>query len=140
MPAHVRHARKLAEEAELSNIRFVEADFMQLAQSPVSLLDGAGSELDGQVDYAVAHGLPRGFRRRCAPACGPWRVACCAPVGCITRATTPCPDGCRRSPSSTWSGSMPARRLTAPWRSARHSRLSPGWKRSRPPFSPRNPG
>ena len=57
MPAHVRHARKLAEEAELSNIRFVEADFMQLAQSPVSLLDGAGSELDGQVDYAVAHGI-----------------------------------------------------------------------------------
>ena len=57
MPAHVRHARKLAEDAKLTNIRFVEADFMQLAQDPVSLLDASGGDLDGQVDYAVAHGI-----------------------------------------------------------------------------------
>ena len=57
MPSHVRHARKLAEEAGLTNICFVEADFMQLAQSPASLRDTVGCELDGQVDYAVAHGI-----------------------------------------------------------------------------------
>ena len=57
MPAHMRHARKLAEEAGLTNIRFVEADFLQLAQSPVSLLDASGGQLDGQADYAVAHGI-----------------------------------------------------------------------------------
>lgn len=48
-PKHIAHGRKLAKESGLSNIRFEEADFMDLAQVwPTGW---------GQFDYIAAHGI-----------------------------------------------------------------------------------
>mgnify|MGYP006292291909 FL=1 len=47
-PVHIAHGRKLAAEAGLANIRFEEADFVELAQEwPAGW---------GQFDYVAAHG------------------------------------------------------------------------------------
>lgn len=48
LPEHVLHGRRLAEAAGLTNIRFVEGDFVSLAQSPADL---------GMFDYVVCHGI-----------------------------------------------------------------------------------
>jgi SAM-dependent methyltransferase len=48
-PEHIAHARGLARAAELSNVTFVEADFLDLAQ-------GWPTEL-GRFDYVVLHGI-----------------------------------------------------------------------------------
>lgn len=48
-PEHIAHARALAATAGLANVRFVEADFLDLAREwPAEL---------GQFDYAVLHGI-----------------------------------------------------------------------------------
>lgn len=48
-PEHIAHARALAATAGLDNVRFVEADFLDLARDwPAEL---------GQFDYAVLHGI-----------------------------------------------------------------------------------
>jgi SAM-dependent methyltransferase len=48
-PEHIAHARGLAGKAELSNVSFVEADFLDLARAwPAEL---------GRFDYAVLHGI-----------------------------------------------------------------------------------
>lgn len=49
MPEHIAHARNLAEAAGLTNIRFIEADFRDVAADP--------AQLGGTFDYAVAHGI-----------------------------------------------------------------------------------
>lgn len=49
MPEHIAHARALAEASGLSNVQFIEADFVELANDLVQLGDG--------FDYAVAHGI-----------------------------------------------------------------------------------
>lgn len=48
MPEHVAHATALAQRCGLSNVRFIEGDFVALAADPSSL---------GQFDYAVCHGI-----------------------------------------------------------------------------------
>lgn len=48
MPEHIAHARQLANNAGLTNVTFVEADFMELVKEPHSF---------GEFDYAVAHGI-----------------------------------------------------------------------------------
>ena len=48
-PEHIAHARRLAASAGLSNIRFEEADFLDLARD--------WPEHWGQFDYIVAHGI-----------------------------------------------------------------------------------
>jgi SAM-dependent methyltransferase len=48
MPSHIAHARKLAQEANLTNVKFYEIDFLD-AESHISEL--------GEFDYAVAHGI-----------------------------------------------------------------------------------
>lgn len=48
-PDHVLHSQRLAERLGLANIRFVEADFLQLAAAP--------GELAGVHHYVVAHGI-----------------------------------------------------------------------------------
>lgn len=48
MPEHIAHARELAHRAGLDNVRFIEADFTELAADPSSL---------GEFDLAVAHGI-----------------------------------------------------------------------------------
>jgi SAM-dependent methyltransferase len=53
MPEHIAHARSLAEAAGLRNVRFIEGDFVELAQSPQML----GDDASGSFDYAVAHGI-----------------------------------------------------------------------------------
>ena len=57
MPKHVLHAQRLADAAGLKNIRFIEADFMDLMRSPHSIMDATGESVDGQCDYVVAHGI-----------------------------------------------------------------------------------
>lgn len=49
MPEHVAHGTKLAQEAGITNVRFIEADFMDLAVDP--------SPLGAPFDYAIAHGI-----------------------------------------------------------------------------------
>jgi SAM-dependent methyltransferase len=48
MPEHIAHARDLAARAGLTNVRFVEGDFLSLKQSPEQL---------GEFDYVIAHGI-----------------------------------------------------------------------------------
>lgn len=48
MPKHIAHANQLAEAAGVSNVTFIEADFLDLATN---------TERIGQVDYVVAHGI-----------------------------------------------------------------------------------
>ena len=48
-PVHIAHGRKLAAEAGLTNIRFEEADFVELAQD--------WPEAWGLFDYVAAHGI-----------------------------------------------------------------------------------
>ena len=48
MPEHIAHGRQLAQQAGLSNIKFIEGDFIELATDPSGL---------GEFDYAIAHGI-----------------------------------------------------------------------------------
>ena len=57
MPAHVAHARRLAQAAGITNVRFIEGDFTALENDASALADAAGAPLEGQTDYVVAHGI-----------------------------------------------------------------------------------
>lgn len=48
-PDHILHSRRLSQALQLTNIRFLEADFLQLAAAP--------AELEGSHHYVVAHGI-----------------------------------------------------------------------------------
>lgn len=48
LPEHIAHARMLATQCGLSNVRFIEGDFVELAKQPESL---------GEFDFAVCHGI-----------------------------------------------------------------------------------
>lgn len=48
LPEHIAHARTLAQRCGLTNVRFIEGDFVELAQDPAHL---------GAFDYAVCHGI-----------------------------------------------------------------------------------
>ena len=48
MPEHIAHARQLAAQCKLSNVSFIEGDFVELARDPRPL---------GMFDYAVCHGI-----------------------------------------------------------------------------------
>lgn len=48
-PDHIVHSRRLARELGLDNIRFEEADFLNLAENP--------GDLSERHDYVVAHGI-----------------------------------------------------------------------------------
>ncbi|NEX17193.1 MAG: hypothetical protein C1943_11310 [Halochromatium sp.] len=48
LPDHIAHARALARSCGLSNVRFIEQDFVTLAAEPHRL---------GEFDYVVAHGI-----------------------------------------------------------------------------------
>jgi len=48
LPEHIAHARGLAERCGLTNIEFIEGDFIELAKNPQNL---------GLFDYAVCHGI-----------------------------------------------------------------------------------
>lgn len=48
LPEHIAHATELARSCGLSNVRFLEGDFIELALDPSNL---------GQFDYAVCHGI-----------------------------------------------------------------------------------
>lgn len=52
MPEHIAHARRLAEAGGITNVTFIEGDFVELARSPL-----AHPALAGQFDYAVCHGI-----------------------------------------------------------------------------------
>lgn len=57
MPAHVAHARRLAQAAGITNVRFIEGDFTALQNDASALADATGAPLEGQTDYVVAHGI-----------------------------------------------------------------------------------
>lgn len=48
LPEHIAHARSLAERCGVQNVRFIEGDFIRLAEDPAFL---------GEFDYAVCHGI-----------------------------------------------------------------------------------
>lgn len=48
LPEHIAHARQLAAQCGLSNVRLIEGDFIELAANPATL---------GEFDYAVCHGI-----------------------------------------------------------------------------------
>lgn len=48
MPDHIAHGRRLAERCGLDNVTFIEADFVELGNSPGSL---------GEFDIAICHGI-----------------------------------------------------------------------------------
>lgn len=48
LPQHIVHARELADRCGLTNVTFIEGDFIALAENPNSL---------GEFDYAVCHGI-----------------------------------------------------------------------------------
>jgi SAM-dependent methyltransferase len=54
-PDHIAHARTLADDLELSNVRFLEGDFLELHQDPTCLGISAGER--GPYQYVVAHGI-----------------------------------------------------------------------------------
>ncbi len=55
LPTHIAHAERLAAELGLGNVRFLEADFLALAQDASPLApDGAGPP---RFDYVAAHGV-----------------------------------------------------------------------------------
>ena len=54
-PDHIGHASSLAEALQLTNIRFLEADFLSLPQKPALL--GIEDNGRGAYDYVVAHGI-----------------------------------------------------------------------------------
>ncbi|MEB3320646.1 MAG: class I SAM-dependent methyltransferase [Cyanobium sp.] len=54
-PDHIGHARQLAEELELTNIRFLEADFLELQRDPSPLGEAPADR--GPYQYVVAHGI-----------------------------------------------------------------------------------
>lgn len=51
MPGHIAHGRDLAKRCGLSNIRFLEADFVHLAADPAAI------KALGDFDYVVCHGI-----------------------------------------------------------------------------------
>jgi SAM-dependent methyltransferase len=55
LPAHIAHGRWLAAELGLANVRFVEADFLDLAADPSPLRCADGQA--GPYAYVVAHGI-----------------------------------------------------------------------------------
>ncbi len=73
MPAHVAHARQLAQDGGVDNVTFIEGDFGSLAASSAALQDAAGVPLDGAVDYVVAHGIAAWVRPEVRA--GLWRLA-----------------------------------------------------------------
>lgn len=54
LPEHIAHGRSLAAAAQLANITFLEADFLELAAAPEAELQRLGLH---QSDMAAAHGL-----------------------------------------------------------------------------------
>lgn len=48
LPEHIAHATELARRCGVTNVRFIEGDFIELAKDPSTL---------GQFDYAVCHGI-----------------------------------------------------------------------------------
>jgi ubiquinone/menaquinone biosynthesis C-methylase UbiE len=48
MPEHIAHAKQLVKDTGLTNINFIEGDFIELTQS---------TQLLGEFDYVVAHGI-----------------------------------------------------------------------------------
>lgn len=50
-PDHILHSRRLAEQLGLGNVRFLEGDFLALAE------DGSACGPGGSFDYVVAHGI-----------------------------------------------------------------------------------
>ncbi|MFN5746076.1 MAG: class I SAM-dependent methyltransferase, partial [Methylococcaceae bacterium] len=48
LPEHIAHATRLARCCGLTNVRFIEADFVDLADDPAAL---------GSFDYAICHGV-----------------------------------------------------------------------------------
>ncbi len=48
LPEHIAHATALAQQAGLTNVSFIEGDFVELAADPFRF---------GQFDYAVCHGI-----------------------------------------------------------------------------------
>jgi SAM-dependent methyltransferase len=48
LPEHIAHARHLAQVCGLSNVTFIEGDFIELAANPAQL---------GEFDFAVCHGI-----------------------------------------------------------------------------------
>ncbi len=48
LPEHIAHATNLAQRCGITNVRFIEGDFIELAKDPSAL---------GQFDYAVCHGI-----------------------------------------------------------------------------------
>jgi len=57
MPAHVAHARQLAQAGGIQNVTFIEGEFGSLAASSTAVQDATGVSLDGAADYVVAHGI-----------------------------------------------------------------------------------
>ncbi len=54
-PDHIAHASRLAADLGLANVRFLEADFLQLRDDPAPL--GPGPATGGGFQYVVAHGI-----------------------------------------------------------------------------------
>ncbi|MCP9915178.1 class I SAM-dependent methyltransferase [Cyanobium sp. ATX 6F1] len=54
LPAHIAHSNWLANELGLENIRFLEADFLALAEDPAPIDVRPGVDL---YDYVAAHGI-----------------------------------------------------------------------------------
>jgi SAM-dependent methyltransferase len=102
MPAHIAHGRKLARDAGLDNLHFIEGDFIELARHPERVETFAGSCLQGRADYVVAHGIAAWV----APAV---REAVWALAGALLR-----PGGLHYTSYNTppgWLASMPLQHL-----------------------------
>ncbi|KAF0652412.1 SAM-dependent methyltransferase [Cyanobium sp. Copco_Reservoir_LC18] len=54
-PSHISHAEGLSRRLALTNVRFLEADFLALAEDPSPL--GPGPEFGGGFHYVAAHGI-----------------------------------------------------------------------------------
>lgn len=56
-PDHIAHGTWLSRELGLGNLRFLEADFLDLHEHPEGLIDQCGSNTDVGFDYVAAHGI-----------------------------------------------------------------------------------
>jgi len=96
-PHHIAHAQQLARAAGLANVRFLEGDFLQLAQDPTSL---------GVFDWVSAHGIVSWIQPAVHQALAKLVGACLKPGGIYYTSYNTLPG---------WLSAMPIQHLLRLW-------------------------
>jgi len=96
-PTHIAHAQGLARAAGLTNVRFIEGDFLELARDPAAL---------GHFDWVSAHGIPSWIAPSIHAALAKLTGACLKPGGLYYTSYNTLPG---------WLSAMPLQHLLRLW-------------------------